>query len=402
MNIFCSKCGVKSDDVAVFCSSCGAPLLRTMSNDAPSESGTSATALENDTLSSNFEAAPNVSHGPNPQRASCQLSNGKGIELLLYRGVVIASRESESIRIHQGREFDFDGNNRPGQISSSIVSTHKIWVRSADGMEKEFDLSGMDISVREDQYLEITCGSAVDGMRMQVLKVTNLSTNYYFSSTPNLSLEGVWRLGTNMLSMNTLMDFMKFQMCIGGIIFILMLMNGSTVGYSLTGFMFGAIPSGLVWMIATVTGFTPLIARMKRLQSEIAQLVETIFLADNASGTEDSPLVEGVFVVKATQVSSKIALMTWIGTLFLWFVPGLVIYMSKKGDPYTQNQSKEALNWSISLFFFLVGAGILSIAIPMLPSLLVVVCHLTFCTMGAIASSKSKAFKVPFAIRLIK
>jgi uncharacterized Tic20 family protein len=34
--------------------------------------------------------------------------------------------------------------------------------------------------------------------------------------------------------------------------------------------------------------------------------------------------------------------------------------------------------------------------------LVVGICHLVFCIMGAVAASSGKAFRVPFAIRLVK
>lgn len=114
-------------------------------------------------------------------------------------------------------------------------------------------------------------------------------------------------------------------------------------------------------------------------------------------------LMENVTTPMTTQDSKNIALMTWLGTLFFGFIPGLIFLLVKKEDSYIQSQSKEALNWSITatigwavsfiLTFFLVG---------ILGFFVLGVCHFVFCIMGAVSTSNGKNFKVPFSIRLIK
>jgi uncharacterized Tic20 family protein len=104
-----------------------------------------------------------------------------------------------------------------------------------------------------------------------------------------------------------------------------------------------------------------------------------------------------------SQDSKNIALMTWIGTIFFGFVPGLIFMLVKKDDAYIQAQSKEALNWSITAIIGMMASGILTVLlIGFLGFFVVGMCNLAFCVMGAIAASNGKAFKVPFAIRLIK
>lgn len=104
-----------------------------------------------------------------------------------------------------------------------------------------------------------------------------------------------------------------------------------------------------------------------------------------------------------SQDAKNIAVIIWIGTIFIGFVPGLVFYLMYKDDDYIQDQAKEALNWSITaiiaysiallLTFVLIGALLLPV---------VGLCHLIFCFMGAIATSNGKPFRTPFAIRLIQ
>ncbi len=111
-----------------------------------------------------------------------------------------------------------------------------------------------------------------------------------------------------------------------------------------------------------------------------------------------------------SQNSKNIALITWVGTVFFWFVPGQISYLTQKDDPYIQDQAKEAMNWSITalcgylaglilVFIFLISAFSLT---GVLVLVAVAICHLVVCIMGVLGTSNGKKFRVPFAIRLIK
>ena len=107
--------------------------------------------------------------------------------------------------------------------------------------------------------------------------------------------------------------------------------------------------------------------------------------------------------VAATQDSKNIALLVWIGTIFFSFVPALIVYLIKKDDPFLVDQSKEALNWSITAFIgYCIGWVLTIIAIGVLIAAAVWICNLVFCIMGAIACSNGVAYRAPFALRLLK
>ena len=113
--------------------------------------------------------------------------------------------------------------------------------------------------------------------------------------------------------------------------------------------------------------------------------------------------MENEVIESVSQETKNIALLTWIGTIFFGFIPGLVLYLVKKDDPYIQDQSKEALNWSITAMIrYFAGVLLTFVLIGVIVIPAVGICHLVFCIMGAIATSNGKPFRVPFALRLVK
>lgn len=108
-------------------------------------------------------------------------------------------------------------------------------------------------------------------------------------------------------------------------------------------------------------------------------------------------------VTAISQDSKNLAILNWIGTIFFGFIPGLILYLLKADDSYVKDQSKEALNWSITAFLGYIVAFILTfVVIGAFLFPVIGLCHLIFCIMGAIAASKGDEFRVPFAVRLIK
>ncbi|MGY9003641.1 MAG: DUF4870 domain-containing protein, partial [Rhodospirillales bacterium] len=83
-----------------------------------------------------------------------------------------------------------------------------------------------------------------------------------------------------------------------------------------------------------------------------------------------------------SQEAKNVALLAWVGTLFFGFVSGLLFYLLKNDDEYAKDQSKESLNWSITMMLGYAAAGVLSvivIGIFLFP--VIGICHLVFCIM---------------------
>src|SRR6187402_3429595 len=105
----------------------------------------------------------------------------------------------------------------------------------------------------------------------------------------------------------------------------------------------------------------------------------------------------------SSQDSKNLALLLWLGTIFFSFIPALVLFLVKKDDAYLVDQSREALNWSITAILGgIVGMILTLILIGILVIWAIALCNLIFCILGVIATSSGKPFRVPFALRLIK
>jgi uncharacterized protein len=122
---------------------------------------------------------------------------------------------------------------------------------------------------------------------------------------------------------------------------------------------------------------------------------------NNQDSNQQTPTTD--VSLSVSQDSKNLALLLWLGTIFFGFIPGLVMYLVKKDDAYILDQSKEALNWSITALIGYVAGMILAIiVIGVFVMAAVGICHLVFCIMGVIAVSSGKSFRVPYALRLIK
>ncbi|MBV8466347.1 MAG: DUF4870 domain-containing protein [Burkholderiales bacterium] len=113
--------------------------------------------------------------------------------------------------------------------------------------------------------------------------------------------------------------------------------------------------------------------------------------------------MESEGAAELTQDSKNMALLLWVGAIFFGFIPPLILFLVKKDDAYVYDQSKEALNWSITAMIgYFAGAILAVILIGFFVMAAVGICHLIFCILGAVATSEGKPFRVPFALRLIK
>ncbi|MGN0920893.1 MAG: DUF4870 domain-containing protein [Cellvibrio sp.] len=114
----------------------------------------------------------------------------------------------------------------------------------------------------------------------------------------------------------------------------------------------------------------------------------------------DNSVVETPQSNEPSQDAKTLSLLVWLGTMFFGFLVSLIVFLIKKDDAYVLDQSREALNWSITamLVSFVLIITVIGIAIVWL----VPIINFIFCILGVIATSSGKPFRVPFALRLIK
>lgn len=123
----------------------------------------------------------------------------------------------------------------------------------------------------------------------------------------------------------------------------------------------------------------------------------TVQTVENTTATPSSE-------VGVTKDSKNLAILVWVGTIFLSFIPGLIGYLTKKDDDaFVADHSKEALNFSITVFIaYVVSMALMILLIGFLLLWGVLLWHLIQCIRGAIAASNGKPFAAPFTLRLIK
>jgi uncharacterized Tic20 family protein len=102
--------------------------------------------------------------------------------------------------------------------------------------------------------------------------------------------------------------------------------------------------------------------------------------------------------------SKNMALLTWLGTLFLWFIPSLFFYLTQKNDGFVQTHAKEALNWSITILVgFILGFSLVFTLIgPFIVFAALGVLHVVYCLWGAACGFQGKALKLPLTVRLVQ
>jgi len=99
---------------------------------------------------------------------------------------------------------------------------------------------------------------------------------------------------------------------------------------------------------------------------------------------------------------NQMAMIAHLLGIVIGFVGPLIIYLTAKDKPFAYEQSKEALNFQITVVIAWVAAAILSvIGIGLLLYPVVWIANVIFCIIAGMAANKGEKYKYPFAIRLI-
>jgi len=109
-------------------------------------------------------------------------------------------------------------------------------------------------------------------------------------------------------------------------------------------------------------------------------------------------------VPEVSQNARNMAILSHLLGFFTCFVGPLIIWiMNKDEDAYIDQQSKEALNFQITIVIAFFATGVLSfLCIGRLLFPVLGVVDLVFVIMACMATSKGQTFRYPVSIRLIR
>ena len=106
---------------------------------------------------------------------------------------------------------------------------------------------------------------------------------------------------------------------------------------------------------------------------------------------------------KGSNDENSLAMIAHILGIVIGFIGPLIIFLTAKDKPFAYKQSKEALNFQITVVIAWLAAFILSfigIGLVLYPAIWIV--NLVFCIMAAMATSKGEDYVYPISIRLIQ
>ena len=94
------------------------------------------------------------------------------------------------------------------------------------------------------------------------------------------------------------------------------------------------------------------------------------------------------------------------------FVGPLVVWLIRRDDPFAAEHARQALNFNLSVLFYLVVGGIASLVVAvltlglalivLLPAMAVAFLgYFVVSILGAVAASRGRSFRYPFALRLV-
>ena len=107
--------------------------------------------------------------------------------------------------------------------------------------------------------------------------------------------------------------------------------------------------------------------------------------------------------VSPSNDDKNIATVTHLAGTVFFFIPALVVWVLKKDDSaYLADQSKEALNFQITIMIAMfIAKALLWLLVGFALVPLVWLVNVVFSIIAAIATSKGETYRYPFCLRLI-
>lgn len=109
-------------------------------------------------------------------------------------------------------------------------------------------------------------------------------------------------------------------------------------------------------------------------------------------------------IIVPSNDDKNIATMTHLAGTVFSFVPALIVWILKKSDSaFIADQSKEALNFqiTIAIAMFVCGSILSWILIGIMLIPIIWLANIVFCIIAAISTSKGETYRYPFCLRLI-
>lgn len=108
-------------------------------------------------------------------------------------------------------------------------------------------------------------------------------------------------------------------------------------------------------------------------------------------------------IVVPSNDDKNIVTVTHLGGTVFSFIPALVVWMLKKEDnAYIADQTREALNFQITMLIAqLVSCVLTIILIGFLFIGIIWIFNIVFCIIAAISTSKGETYRYPLCLRLI-
>ncbi len=202
-------------------------------------------------------------------------STGLAIALERFSGEVVNLDEQHVTTIHQGKQI-LPGEVRPGYIESDIETIQRAWLRSPEGVERQFDFSRLGVQTRVGHQLVVVSGSSVGNPGpMRLLAAHNVTTTATFwntvggvDSANNDLARATWFPGVFMR------EWRRFA-AVGAIVLaVLNVRNG--FGTMIGGAICGAVLGSVAWVLALVLRLSPARRRELKTYPEIEELAQRV------------------------------------------------------------------------------------------------------------------------------
>lgn len=108
-----------------------------------------------------------------------------------------------------------------------------------------------------------------------------------------------------------------------------------------------------------------------------------------------------------TKEDRHLAMLVWLSSLFLGFVPGLIFYLLKRKNPgWLLEQTKESLNFGITIVIYCFASSVVLfflIGLLLIPVILIIlILNMVVTIRGATKAYGGESYRLPLVLHLVK